>query len=329
MRHAAFVGQRRIEIRQGAPLQDRPGETRVRVLGCALCGSDMRVWRQGWPVTPGHEIVGIVDRPGDPKHGKRVVVYIPVFCGRCEDCARGDTHLCTTHASLIGWQRDGGYAEWLVAPDQCLLPVPDDIETELAPLLLDVIGTTAHAIRLARRALASGDVAVIGAGPIGLGGILTAQHLGFNDVYVAEPQERRRATALRLGASVLPDSAAPRYPLVLETSGTNAGRQRALELTAAHGVCVFLGESDRWDIEETKTIRRKDFFVLRSFYFPVGEFEANLAILRADKERYRAFVDERAPLDELQRLFEAFAAGALIKPQVAPSGNASRASRAS
>ena len=164
MRHARFTGERRIEIVSGAEPSPAAGEARLRVLGCALCGSDMRVWRQGWPVTPGHEIVGVVEEPGHALEGRRVVVYIPVFCGRCPECRRGDTHLCTTHASLVGWQRDGGYAERLAVPSQCLLPVPDDIETALAPLLLDVIGTPAHAIRLARRVAPSGRVAVLGAG---------------------------------------------------------------------------------------------------------------------------------------------------------------------
>ncbi|HEX2493628.1 MAG TPA: alcohol dehydrogenase catalytic domain-containing protein [Steroidobacter sp.] len=294
------------------------GEARVRVLGCALCGSDMRVWRNGWPITPGHEIVGVVEHPGHALDGQRIVVYIPVFCRRCDDCARGDTHLCVTNSSLVGWQRDGGYAEYLLVPDQCLVPIPDDIETELAPLLLDVIGTPAHGIRLAKRIIQAGDVAVIGAGPIGLGGIVAAQNLGFDNVYVAEPQEPRLAAARTIGAKALPENNARRYPLVLETSGSNAGRQRALELIAAHGVCVFLGESDRWDVEETRAIRRKDFFILRSFYFPLSEFADNLAMLRADEERYRYFVDELAPLDDLQRLSEAFSAGKLIKPQVAP-----------
>ena len=87
---------------------------------------------------------------------------------------------------------------------------------------------------------------------------------------------------------------------------------------------MFLGESERWDVEETKAIRRKDFFILRSFYFPLSEFDDNLAMLRADKERYRRFFDDLAPLDDLQRLFEAFAAGESIKPQVAPNGRGQR-----
>ena len=235
MRHAVFTGGGAIEIKTGREPLPGAGEVLVDVLGCALCGSDLRVWRQGWPVTPGHEIVGRV--ASGARKGERALVYIPVFCGVCEDCARGDTHLCLTHASLVGWQRDGGYAERGAVPERCLIPVPDDIETTVAPLLLDVVGTPAHALRLAQRVVTGGDVAVLGAGPIGLGAVLCAQAMGYANVFCGEPRERRRAAALALGARAL--DSGRRYGTVIESSGTDAGRQQALELTAAHGVCVF------------------------------------------------------------------------------------------
>ena len=107
-----------------------------------------------------------------------------------------------------------------------------------------------------------------------------------------------------------------RFPMVFETTGSHAGRQRALELTAPLGVCVFLGESNTWEITENKPIRRKDFFIARSFYFPRSEFLANVDLLRSDMDRYAQMVDAwQVPLLELQDLFAAFAVGDRIKPQ--------------
>ena len=120
------------------------------------------------------------------------------------------------------------------------------------------------------------------AGPIGLGAVLCAQDVGYREIFVSEPKEARLAAALRPGATRLDGSR--RYATVIESSGTDAGRQQALELTAAHGMCVFLGESARWDIEETRGVRRKDFFIGRSFYFPLGDFAANFEILRRARE---------------------------------------------
>ncbi len=314
MRAAKFLGNEAIEIGEGQPAAAAVGEVRLKVLACALCGSELRVWRSGWTCTPGHEVVGRVDQPGHRLHGQRALVYIPVHCGACAVCARGDTHLCTVVGELIGWQRDGGYAESMIVPERCLMPVPDDIPTELAPLLLDSIGTPAHGIRVARRLVSAGPVAVLGAGPIGLGATLAAPKLGFPEVHVAEPRPNRLALAVELGARALGPETLPIFPLVLESSGADAARQRALELTAPGGVCVFLGESTRWNIEETRTIRRKDFFIARSFYFPIGEYQENLALLRADMPRYARLVDQRVPLDGLAALFRDFAAGNRIKP---------------
>jgi len=77
-----------------------------------------------------------------------------------------------------------------------------------------------------------------------------------------------------------------------------------------------VGESDAWQIQETKAIRRKDFYCIRSFYFPLGEYAENIEILRRGRERFERLVDAQVPLDGLSTLFAQFAAGDRIKPQL-------------
>lgn len=314
---ARFLGNGRVEV---APIADpvpADGEVRLRVSACALCGSDLRPLRQGWPVTPGHEILGIVDAPGHALHGRRALVYIPIFCGRCAQCTAGDTHLCPS-AELIGWQRPGGYAEALAVPQQCLIPVPDDIPDRLAPLLLDTIGTAAHGVRQAMRLIPPGPALVIGAGPIGLGALLVLRGLGFGPLAVIEPAPYRGRFAATLGAEPIDTTGARsrQFPLVVEAAGKDPTRQLALEAAAPRGVVVQLGESDAWNIAETRAIRRKDFFLVRSFYFPIGDVAPNLALLRDAADDCARLVDATAPLDGLEALFAAFAAGERLKPVV-------------
>jgi threonine dehydrogenase-like Zn-dependent dehydrogenase len=322
MRAAKFHGQGRITIEPVDDPSPSRDEAVVRVSACALCGSDLRPWRRGWPVTSGHEIAGRVDQSGHARHGERVVVYIPIFCGRCDDCAAGRTHLCTGGGGrqLIGWQRPGGYAEKLAAPEHCLLPVPDDIPDKLAPLLLDTIGTTAHGVRLAQRVVTHGNALVLGAGPIGLGAIIVLQRMGFGPVDVIDPTAYRAHVAESLGARrASPDTAASgRYRLVVEATGKDPARQLALEAVAPEGAIIQLGESDAWSIEETRSIRLKDFFLVRSFYFPIGDYQANIQLLRADRDKYERLVDGQVGLDGLEALFEAFARGERLKPQLVP-----------
>lgn len=319
MQAATFHGEGRITIGDVPRPEPERGEILVEVIACALCGSDLRPLRQGWPRTPGHEIAGRVNQPGHARHGRRVVVYIPAFCGQCAQCRAGATQLCDT-AELVGWQRPGGYAQAVRVPERCLLDVPDDIPDQLAPLLLDTVGTSAHGIRLAARVVPPGPALVIGAGPVGLGSLLVMRRMGWGPLTVREPNAYRADMAASFGATPVTAEqalAAP-VPLVLECSGKDAGRQLALEAVAPYGAVVQLGESDAWSITETRLVRRKDYFFIRSFYFPMSDYAANLELLRADRDDYARLVDATAPLDGLEALFAAFARGERLKPLLCP-----------
>ena len=317
MKAARFEGEGRISIVE----TDRPvagaGEALLRVVACSLCGSDLRPWRNGWPLTPGHEVFGVVDQPGHAMHGRRCLAYIPVWCGQCPECRAGNPHICRNARELIGWQRAGGYAQYLTVPEQCLLPVPDDIPDHLAPLLLDTIGTAGHGVRLSRRIVEAGRVLVLGAGPIGLGGLLVLQHFGYGQVEVFDPNLLRRQMAASLGGVALEAvDTSVGYDLVLECSGKDAGRQTALEAVRALGAVVQLGEADAWHVQETRAIRRKDFYYIRSFYFPISEYADNIEILRKGRARFERLVDAQVPLEGLSALFAQFAAGERVKPQL-------------
>lgn len=316
MRHAQFLGEGRIEIGESAWPVPATGEVLLRVTACSLCGSDLRPLKNGWPVTPGHEIAGVVDLPGHRLHGQRCLVYIPVWCGQCATCQAGHTQLCD-NAELVGWQRHGGYAEALAVPEQCLLPIPDDVSDHLAPLLLDTIGIAAHGVRLSQNLVSAGRALILGAGPIGLGALLVLQHFGYQPVEVFDPNAYRRGVAGELGGVPLENlDGTARYALVLECSGRDAARQSALELVAARGAVIQLGEADAWHVNEIKAIRRKDFYYVRSFYFPISEYAMNIELLRADRPRYERLVDAQVPLDGLQELFGQFARGERLKPQL-------------
>ena len=124
MQAARFTGDRKIEI-QKVPLPvPAAGEVLLRVRACSLCGSDLRVFRNGWSVTPGHEIFGVVDQPGDGLHGQRCLVYIPVWCGRCDQCQAQRPHLCENATDLMGWQRDVAMQKRCRYPGSACCPFP-------------------------------------------------------------------------------------------------------------------------------------------------------------------------------------------------------------
>jgi len=322
MEAAVFHGGERITIQRVKIPDVGTGEVLVRVSRTALCGSDFKLWHKGAEFTAGHEIFGVVEQPGHPMNGRRCAVYIPVHCGRCAACRRGDTQMCLEISSLIGWNRPGGYAEYLPVPENCLLPVPDDIEDSLAPLLLDTIGTSAHAVRFVSRVVPpdeSGPVLVTGAGPVGLGVILALRDAGYSDVHVSDPNAERLAIAQTFGAQSYPvGDTSKRFALIMECSGAHAARNLGIELVLPRGALVLVGENAApWTIEEGKIFRRKDFYMIRTFYFPIGDFEPNIALLRRYKDEYRIFVDGEFGLQALPQNFARFAEGKLIKPVLA------------
>lgn len=324
MRVADFRGGEQIEITDAPRPEPGPSEALVLVTNTALCGSDFKLWRGGAQFIAGHEISGRVDQLGHPLDGRLVAVYIPEHCGTCAACVAGLTQSCLTVSSLIGWNRDGGYAEYVAVPDNCLLPVPEDIPERLAPLLLDTIGTSAHALREAARHLATDapSVLVTGAGPVGLGVVLAARALGLGAVHVAEPNPARAEVAAEFGAIPVAVGATDRrYDLIVECSGNHAARNLGIELVLPRGVLVLVGENAApWTITEDKVFRRKDFAMLRTFYFPKGDFEPNVALLRANLDAYARLVDDAFPLDALPAKFAEFAAGRTIKPVLSLGG---------
>lgn len=320
MRALQFHGEGRASVIERDEPRPAAGEVLLKIRRTALCGSDIKLWRKGAAQVPGHEIFGVVQQPGHAMHGRRCVVYIPVHCGHCDACRAGLTQCCETESTLVGWNRDGGYAEAVAVPERCLLPVPDDIDDDLAPLLLDTTGTAAHGLRLVRRLLPPPErarVLVTGAGPVGLGGLIALLDAGFAKVSVADPRPVRQQLARELGAhAVLPvGELSQRFDLVIECSGQHAARDQALHIVAPNGVVLWVGENDEtWPVAETKAVRRKDFFLVRSFYFPVGEHEQNIGLIRRHREAYRRLVDHRFDLAELPAEFERFVRGERIKP---------------
>jgi propanol-preferring alcohol dehydrogenase len=138
--------------RIGAPLALRdlpdpapgPGEVRLRVAACGVCRTDLHVADGELagrlaPVTPGHEIVGVVDALGPGvatlRVGKRVGVgWLGGVCQRCAYCSAGRENLCDTPV-FTGYTRDGGFATHVVADARFVYPLPDGDDAEQAPLL--------------------------------------------------------------------------------------------------------------------------------------------------------------------------------------------------
>lgn len=183
-------------------------ELLVRVLACGVCRTDLHVADgdlppRRSPVVPGHEIVGRVEAVGLESGGFAVgdrvgIAWLRSTCGSCVWCRSGAENLCTL-SRYTGWDDDGGYAEYVVAPAGYAYHVPDAIEdVQMAPLLCaGIIG-----YRSLRRA------AVPPRGRLGIYGFGASAHLTAqvaiaqgSEVYVMTRDEDARRLALELGVT--------------------------------------------------------------------------------------------------------------------------------
>ena len=197
------VGDLRLEESDGGPAPTA-GWSTVAVTSVGLCGSDLHWYAEGGtgevsleaPVVPGHEFAGVA--LDGPYAGRRVAVDPAIPCGRCESCRAGHANLCPDvrfagHGSL-----DGGLQERLLWPDELLVPLPESLSND-AGALLEPLGVAIHAVKHAH-VRPGHDVLVVGAGPLGALAVAVARRTGAARVFVSEPLEHRRATALRFGA---------------------------------------------------------------------------------------------------------------------------------
>lgn len=205
MRVARLHGVGDLRIHDEPDPADAPsGWSTVRVTSVGLCGSDLHWFADGGigenrieaPLVPGHEFAGIAVT--GPHAGRRVAVDPAIPCGHCEFCRDGFGNLCPTvqfagHSSL-----DGGLRELLVWPDHLLVPLPDEVSDD-AGAILEPLGVAIHAVKMGHVKLGA-DVLVVGAGPIGVLAAQVARTSGARRVFVSEPLEHRRATAVRVGA---------------------------------------------------------------------------------------------------------------------------------
>jgi D-arabinose 1-dehydrogenase-like Zn-dependent alcohol dehydrogenase len=203
-----------------------PGQVRIKVQACGVCHSDVLTVDGLWPGiqyprVPGHEVAGVVDAVGDGvsawKKGERVGVgWHGGQDNTCRECRRGDFRNCQ-NLKITGISYDGGYQQYMVAPVEALVSIPESLkDVDAAPLLCAGI-TTYNALRHSG-ALPGDLVAVQGIGGLGHLGIQFANKFGYKVAAVGRGPENA-ALAKKLGASVYIDSKATKAAEELQKLG--------------------------------------------------------------------------------------------------------------
>ena len=192
-----------------------PRQVRVKVEACGICHSDVLV-KEGWwpgiqyPRVPGHEVAGRIDAIGGAvtgwNQGQRVGVgWHGGHCFACEQCRRGDFAMCVNR-KVTGIDFDGGYAEYLIAREETLAAIPEELPAEEAGPFMCAGVTVFNALR--NSGARGGDVvAVHGIGGLGHLGVQYARQMGFETVALGRGKDKE-PLAKKLGAHHYIDSGA-------------------------------------------------------------------------------------------------------------------------
>ena len=285
---------------------------RVRIRSCGICGSDLHL--AGWnvPVTLGHEFAGVLD------DGTAVAVQPNVWCGECDRCAAGDTHLCRTGLSrLHGVSLDGGLADEVIVDRSCLVALPDGVSPDIGALVepLAVAAHALHRVTLERGA----RILVIGGGSIGLSVIAVAQAAGV-DVDLGARYAHQHAAGERLGAN---RSLADEYDVVVDAAGSQASLDEAV--TRVHPGGTIVVAATYWDpVSFGSDLLIKEAKVLPASMYGhdhgAREFDTAAALLGARSEIADVLISHRFGLDDATEAFRVSGdrASGAIKVVLAP-----------
>lgn len=202
------------------------GEVLVAVKAAGICHSDAH-YRSGvgslgqLPITPGHEVAGIIESVGadvsTERIGQRVCLHYLVTCGECMYCRRGIGQFCAA-VSMIGKDRDGGYAEYICVPEQNAFTLPDEIPFTQAAVMMCSFATALHALRKAR--FTEGEsVAVFGAGGLGTAAIGLSAALGAAKIIAVDNNSAKVAAARAMGATAIDASDTDVVEAVMDATG--------------------------------------------------------------------------------------------------------------
>jgi NADPH:quinone reductase-like Zn-dependent oxidoreductase len=289
----------KFEVRELPDPKPQPGEVVVDVKACGLNHLDLWLEEAGLPVpvqlprTPGGEASGVISAVGEGvapwNVGDRVAVQSNIFCGECEFCREGEESMCL-RGELLGVQRDGGFAEKVVVPARCLVPLPDNVDFKTSAALT-LAGSTAMHMLAVRTQVRAGDwLLVIGASSgVGSAAIQIGKGFGARVITTGSTEEKRQL-GLKLGADFAIDATDPKWPAEVRKITNKRGVDvvvehvggdvllKVFDCLARGGTVVTCGATAGRDV----TMNLWPFFVKQQRL--VGSYGRNRADMRATLE---------------------------------------------
>lgn len=328
MKAAIFKGPHQIGIQDLPIPQPAADQVLLKILGCGVCGTDAHIYSGQLnvarpPVVLGHEITGIIEEVGHDvrffKPGQTVSVDPVIACGTCEFCHTGRTNLCANQTT-IGYAWNGGFAQYMVAPQTHLYPISASLGIK-AGILVETLACVLNGFD--RLALTAGkSVLILGAGTVGCLWNQIIRRTPSTKLLQTERVSYRRAVASKLGADGVIDPANENLAdvvyshcpdgvdYIIDATGNPQAIAEALPLIRKSGTFMIFGvcPANEHISISPYWIYQKEMKIIAS-KMPPQTLDRSVKLLEAGVIDFEKIVSRVMPLDQIQPAFELFESG--------------------
>lgn len=240
------VSTRQFAVKEIPTPEANAGEVRIKVAAAGVCLSDVHFldgsispgYLKGDEVTLGHEVAGTIDQVGEGVRDLQIGDRVLIIAGE-----RNQNNQVTT----LGFDYDGGYAEYLIAKAYLVVKIPDNLSFEEAAIIPDAVSTPWAAISSTANIKAGESVAVFGVGGLGIHAVQLLKMIGCSKVIAIDPRPDARQKALEIGADFAFDPADEELKkhrglnAAFDFAGVTPVRKQSLSLLGEQGKLVIVG----------------------------------------------------------------------------------------
>lgn len=324
MKALVYHGPKDLRIDEVSNVTPKAGEVLVKIKACGICGSDVHGYlgitgRRIEPMIMGHEFSGEIVQLGEGvsntyQLGDRVTVQPVDFCGTCENCTRGFTHMCLNKRFFGVLDVDGAMAEYLSVPEKLLYKLPDNIGFS-GGALIEALAVAYCGVKKAGD-LKDKNVLIVGGGTIGQLVLSVVKTMQPKSIILSDLSEFRLECAKKLGAThvINPQTSdfkeqvkaclGETVDVAVEAVGITATVGQGMSVLKPGGTYIWIGNSSKMIEVNMQDVVTKEYKVYGSYIYTHEQFGETIDFLANNALDLSTLITKEISVEEGPEMFE-------------------------